>query len=63
MLARRRWIAAFIGHVLRRGLADDPDWAYDVAEEVYAVSAECAPEFAADSAFGVFGDPDQRVLH
>jgi hypothetical protein len=27
MMLRRSWIAAFIGHVLRRGFADDPDWA------------------------------------
>jgi hypothetical protein len=54
MVARRRWIAAFIGHVLRRGFADDPDWAYDVAEEVYPVWAGCDPEVAADSAIGVY---------
>jgi hypothetical protein len=53
---RRSWIAAFVGHVLRRGLADDPDWAYDVAEEVYPVSAHCDPEVAADSAFGVYDE-------
>ena len=66
MVARRRWIAAFIGHVLRRGFADDPDWAYDVAEEVYPVWAGCDPKVAADSAFGAFPDsPDlaKRVLH
>jgi hypothetical protein len=67
MLARRRWITALIGHVLRRGFADDPDWAYDVAEEVYSAWAGCDPEAAADSAFGVFVEPlwgpGMRTLH
>jgi hypothetical protein len=65
MLARRRWIAAFIGHALRRGLADDADSAYDVADEVYPAWAECPPEVAADSAFGDFtdpSDPGKRLL-
>lgn len=53
---------------MRRGLADDPDWAYDVAEEVYPVWVDCDPEVAADSAFGVhdtLADPDAmtRTLH
>jgi hypothetical protein len=55
--SRRSWIAAFVGHVLRRGLADDPDWAYDVAEEVYPVWVNCDPEDAARSAFGVYDEP------
>jgi len=68
MLARRRWIAAFVGHVLRRGFADDPDWAYEVAEEVYPVWVNCDPEIAADSAFGVYDEPSgsdatKRTLH
>ena len=67
-MLRRSWIAAFIGHVLRRGLADDPDWAYDVAEEVYPVWVNCDPELAADSAFGVYDEPPPasaltRTLH
>jgi len=66
--SRRSWLTAFVGHVLRRGLADDPDWAYDVAEEVYPVWVDCDPEVAADSAFGVHDrlvDPDAmtRTLH
>ena len=35
MLSRHNWITEFIGHVLRRGLSDDPDWAFDTAGEVY----------------------------
>jgi len=58
--SRRSWLAAFVGHVLRRGLADDPDWAYDVAEEVYPVWAGCDPEVAADSAFGVYEESSER---
>jgi hypothetical protein len=46
--SRRSWIATFIGHVLRRGFADDPDWTYDVAGEVYPVWAGCDSEVAAD---------------
>ena len=66
--SRRSWLIAFVGHVLRRGLADDPDWAYDVAEEVYPVWVDCDPEAAADSALGVHDrlvDPDAmtRTLH
>ena len=68
-MLRRPWIAAFIGHVLRRGLADDPDWAYDVAEEVYSAWANSDPEQAADSAFGVYREllepvlAEKRTLH
>lgn len=52
MSSRRSWIAAFIGHVLRSGLAVDPDWAYDVAEEAYPAWLNCDPGLAADSTFG-----------
>lgn len=67
-MLRRSWLAAFVGHVLRRGLADDPDWAYDVAKEVYPVWVDCDPEDAADSAFGVLdaaarGGALGRTLH
>jgi hypothetical protein len=51
--SRHSWPAAFVDHVLRRGLADDPDWAYDVAEEVYPVWVNCDPEVAAELVFGV----------
>lgn len=66
--SRRSWLAAFVGHVLRRGLAHDPDWAYDVGEEVYPVWVNCDPEVAADSAFGVYGamgdaDAMTRTVH
>jgi hypothetical protein len=66
--SRRSWLTAFVGYVLRRGLADDPDWAYDVAEEVYPVWANCDPAAAADSAFGAcdaLADSDAmtRTLH
>jgi len=68
VLSRRNWITEFIGHALRRGLADDPDWTYDVAEEVYPVWAGCDPEVAADSAFGAYDEAagtgaPQRTLH
>ena len=52
MLSRHPWITAFIGHVLRRGHAVDPDRAFDTAGELYLDWREVAPEFAADSAFG-----------
>jgi len=51
MLSRRPWIAAFIGHVLRRGHAVDPDWAFDTAGDLYLDWREVTPELAADSAF------------
>jgi hypothetical protein len=51
MLSRRNWIAEFIGHVLRRGLADDPDWIFDAASELYSEWGDLDPELAADSAF------------
>ena len=68
MLPRRHWIAAFVGHVLRRGLADDPDLAYAVGNELYAVWVNCDPEDAADSAFGLDEEPSaplplKRILH
>jgi beta-xylosidase len=52
MLSRHPWITAFIGHVLRRGHAVDPDTAFDTAGELYLDWREVTPEFAADSAFG-----------
>jgi hypothetical protein len=52
MLSRHPWITAFIGHVLRRGHAVDPDRAFDTAGELYLDWREVTPEFAADSAFG-----------
>jgi hypothetical protein len=51
MLSRRPWITAFTGHVLRRGHAVDPDWAFDTAGDLYLDWREVTPEFAADSAF------------
>ena len=51
MLSRRNWINEFIGHVLRRGLSDDPDWAFDTASELHPEWGDMNPEFAADSAF------------
>ena len=51
MMSRHHWITEFIGHVLRRGLADDPDWAFDVADESYTELGSLDPESAADSAF------------
>ena len=51
MLSRRHWVAEFIGHVLRRGLSDDPDWAFDVAIESYSEWGDIDPDFAAVSAF------------
>jgi hypothetical protein len=68
MLPRRHWIAAFVGHVLRRGLADDPDLAYAVGNELYPAWVNCDPEDAADSAFGPGEEqpaaaPLERILH
>jgi len=57
MLSRRNWIAEFIGYVLRRGLADDPDWVFDAASELYPEWYELDPKVAADSAF------DRHALH
>lgn len=51
MLSRSDWIAEFIGHVVRRGLSDDPDWVFEVANESYSEFADLDPDFAADSAF------------
>ena len=52
MLSRRPWIAAFIGHVLRRGHAVDPDSIFDTADEMYLDWRDSDPAIAADSAFG-----------
>ena len=35
MLSRRNWINDFVGYVLRGGLSDDPDWAFDTASELH----------------------------
>jgi len=51
VLSRRNWITEFIGHALREGLADDPEWAFDVASESYSQWSDLDPEVAADSAF------------
>jgi len=56
MLSRRPWIAAFIGHVLRRGHAVDPDQAFDAAGDLYLDWRDVNPEFAADSTFGAGPD-------
>ena len=52
MMLRRPWITAFIGAALRRELTTDPDWAFDVADELYPAMSALDPEVAADSAFG-----------
>jgi len=52
MLSRHTWVTEFIGHVLRRGLSDDPDWVFDTASELHPQLGDLNPEFAADSAFG-----------
>ena len=45
-------MAAFIGqHVLRRGLADDPERVFDMAGESYSEWRDLDPDVAADSAF------------
>ncbi len=49
MLSRRNWITEFIGHVLRRGMSDDPDSAFDTASELHSEWGDFNPEFAADS--------------
>ena len=55
MLSRRNWVTEFIGHVLRRGLSDDPDWVFDTASELHPEWGDLSPEFAADLAFGPEG--------
>jgi hypothetical protein len=52
MMLRRPWICAFIGAALRRELTTDPDWAFDVADELYSSMSAFDPEVVADSAFG-----------
>jgi len=51
MLSRRNWVVEFLGYVLRRGLSDDPDWAFDTAGEMYPDWGDLDPGVAADSAF------------
>ena len=51
MLSRRNWITEFIGHVLREGMADDPDRVFDSASELYWDWSDLDPELAADSTF------------
>jgi hypothetical protein len=60
MMRLQPLIAAFIGHVLRTGMADDPDWAFDAADELFPTLGELNPEFAADSAFGTGHDEATR---
>jgi hypothetical protein len=60
MLSRHSWVTAFIGHVLRRGHAVDPDRAFDTARELYLDWRDVTPEFAADSAFGPGPDASAR---
>jgi len=55
MLSRRNWVVEFIGHVLRRGLSDDPDWVFGTAAELHPELGDLDPCFAADSAFGPEG--------
>jgi hypothetical protein len=50
MLPRHHWITEFIGYVLRGGLSNDPDWAFDTASELYPERGDKSPQFAADSA-------------
>jgi hypothetical protein len=52
---------AFIGHVLRRGHAVDPDRAFDTAGELYLDWRDVAPEFAADSAFDPGSDASDSL--
>ena len=61
MLGRRPWIAAFIGHVLRRGRATDPDSLFDAADELYPEEGHLDPEFVADSTFGPSEWPSWRA--
>ena len=55
MLSRRNWITEFIGHVLRRGLSDDPERAFDTAIEAYPQLGDVDPDLAADSSFAAEG--------
>ena len=57
MLSRRNWITEFIGHVLRRGHPDDPDWAFYTARKVYPELSDLPPDAAAESAFGMDVQP------
>jgi len=51
MLSRCKLVREFIGYVLRRGLSDDPDWAFDPAGKTYQEWSDLDPGVAADSAF------------
>ena len=51
MMLPRPWITEFIGAALRRELTIDPDWAFDVADELYITMSALDPMLAADSAF------------
>jgi len=51
VLSRRNWITEFIGHALRRGLADDPERVFDMAGESYSEWGDLDPDVVADSAF------------
>lgn len=57
MMLRRPWITEFIGAALRRELTIDPDWAFDVADELYITMSALRPKLAADSAFDAQHDP------
>ena len=43
MLSRHTWVTEFIGHVLRRGLSDDPDWVFDTASELHPELGDLNP--------------------
>jgi hypothetical protein len=50
-MTRHTWIATFVGHALLRELADDPEWIFDEAEELYYEMRDIDPRLAAESAF------------
>ena len=49
MSSRQRWITEFIWHGLRKELAEDPEWAFDVASEAYSQWRDLAPTVVADA--------------
>jgi hypothetical protein len=61
MLSRRNWITEFIGHVLRKGLSDEPERVFHSATELYPEWKNVAPGSAADSAFGAESTRDSRA--
>lgn len=52
IMTRRPWITAFIGHILRRGGATDPDTVFHVADSLFLESSHLDPEAVAESTFG-----------